>query len=103
MFAPLLLFELNILGAWEKLMFSSLICNLSLLFFLVQELLALEDHIGSVSTALTEEQFAKCVNQSVYEARNSGRDVNKIAADDVKCSICQVLFLLQYFNVQLLF
>jgi len=45
-----------------------------------------------VSTALTEEQFAKCVNQSVYEARNSGRDVNKIAADDVKCSICQVFF-----------
>jgi hypothetical protein len=60
--------------------------------FLFQELLALEDHIGSVSTALTEEQFAKCVNQSVYEARNSDRDVNKIAADDVKCSICQVFF-----------
>ncbi|XP_066370515.1 uncharacterized protein [Miscanthus floridulus] len=54
-----------------------------------EELLALEDHIGSVSTALTEEQFAKCVNQSVHEGRNSGRDVNKIAADDVKCSICQ--------------
>jgi hypothetical protein len=71
--------------------------------FLFQELLALEDHIGSVSTALTEEQFAKCVNQSVYEARNSDRDVNKIAADDVKCSICQVFFLLQYFNVQLTF
>ncbi|CAL5040256.1 unnamed protein product [Urochloa decumbens] len=54
-----------------------------------EELLALEEHIGSVSTALTEEQFAKCVNQSVYEARNSDRDANKIAADDVKCSICQ--------------
>ncbi|CAN6206812.1 unnamed protein product [Urochloa humidicola] len=54
-----------------------------------EELLALEEHIGSVSTALTEEQFAKCVNQSVYEARNSDRDANNTAVDDVKCSICQ--------------
>ncbi|OEL30780.1 hypothetical protein BAE44_0008201, partial [Dichanthelium oligosanthes] len=54
-----------------------------------QSNLALEEHIGSVSTALTEEQFAKCINQSVYKARNSDRDVNKIAVDDVKCSICQ--------------
>lgn len=54
-----------------------------------EELLALEEHIGSVTTALTEEQFTKCVNQSVYEARNSYRDVSKIAADDVKCSVCQ--------------
>ncbi|CAN6162890.1 unnamed protein product [Urochloa humidicola] len=54
-----------------------------------EELLALEEHIGSVSTALTEEQFANCVNQSVYEARNSDRDANNTAVDDVKCSICQ--------------
>ncbi|CAN6220257.1 unnamed protein product [Urochloa humidicola] len=54
-----------------------------------EELLALEEHIGSVSTALTEEQFANCVNQSVYEARNSVRDANDTAVDDVKCSICQ--------------
>ncbi|CAL4966651.1 unnamed protein product [Urochloa decumbens] len=54
-----------------------------------EELLALEEHIGSVSTALTEEQFAKCVNQGVYEARNSDGDSNKTAVDDVKCSICQ--------------
>lgn len=94
MFAPLL-FELNILGAWEKLMFSSLIFSLSF-DFLFQELLALEEHIGSVTTALTEEQFTKCVNQSVYEARNSYRDVSKIAADDVKCSVCQVFFTLVF-------
>ncbi|KAG2613935.1 hypothetical protein PVAP13_4KG384200 [Panicum virgatum] len=54
-----------------------------------EELLALEEHIGSVSTALTEEQFAKWVNQSVYKAKKSDRDVNKITVDDVKCSICQ--------------
>ncbi|CAN6193205.1 unnamed protein product [Urochloa humidicola] len=54
-----------------------------------EELLALEEHIGSVSNALTEEQFANCVNQSVYEARNSDRDANNTVVDDVKCSICQ--------------
>jgi len=57
-----------------------------------EELLALEEHIGSVSTALTEEQFAKWVNQSVYKAKKSDGDVNKITVDDVndvKCSICQ--------------
>ncbi|KAJ1260634.1 hypothetical protein BS78_10G247800 [Paspalum vaginatum] len=54
-----------------------------------EELLALEEHIGSVSTALTEEQFAKHVNKSVYDEKNSDRDVDKIAVDDVKCSICQ--------------
>ncbi|KAF8658844.1 hypothetical protein HU200_059337 [Digitaria exilis] len=54
-----------------------------------EELLALEEHIGSVSTALTEEQFVKYVNQSMYEARNSDRNANKITVDDVKCSICQ--------------
>lgn len=51
-----------------------------------------------MSTALTEAQFAKCVNQSVYKARNSGRDVNRIAADDVKCSICQVFFFTPVFQ-----
>ena len=54
----------------------------------------MEEHIGSVSTALTEEQFAKWVNQSVYKAKKSDGDVNKITVDDVndvKCSICQVL------------
>uniref|UniRef100_A0A0A9FWF0 RING-type E3 ubiquitin transferase n=1 Tax=Arundo donax TaxID=35708 RepID=A0A0A9FWF0_ARUDO len=54
-----------------------------------EELLALEEKIGSVSTALSEEQFTKCVNRSVYEARNSEREVNKIVVDDVRCSICQ--------------
>ncbi|XP_062234260.1 uncharacterized protein LOC133931402 isoform X2 [Phragmites australis] len=54
-----------------------------------EELLALEEQIGSVSTALSEEQFAKCVSRSVYKARNSEREVNKIVVDDVKCSICQ--------------
>ncbi|KAK3131172.1 hypothetical protein QOZ80_6BG0502980 [Eleusine coracana subsp. coracana] len=54
-----------------------------------EELLALEEQIGSVSTALSEEQFAKCVNRSVYKARNRERELNSIVVDDVKCSICQ--------------
>ncbi|XP_062229681.1 E3 ubiquitin-protein ligase MBR1-like isoform X2 [Phragmites australis] len=57
--------------------------------FSYEELLALEEQIGSVSTAISEEQFTKCVNRSVYKARNSEREVNKIVVDDVKCSICQ--------------
>ncbi|KAL6603569.1 hypothetical protein ACP70R_043930 [Stipagrostis hirtigluma subsp. patula] len=54
-----------------------------------EELLALEEQIGSVSTALSEEQFVKYVNRSVYKARNSEREMSKIVVDDVKCSICQ--------------
>ncbi|TVU07765.1 hypothetical protein EJB05_41134 [Eragrostis curvula] len=54
-----------------------------------EELLALEEEIGSVSTALSEEQFAKSVNRSVYKVINSERELNKVAVDDVKCSICQ--------------
>jgi hypothetical protein len=53
-----------------------------------QELLALEERIGSVSTALSEEQFAKCLRRSIYSQVTS--DVNKSTVDDMKCSICQV-------------
>uniref|UniRef100_A0A0A9D9E3 RING-type E3 ubiquitin transferase n=1 Tax=Arundo donax TaxID=35708 RepID=A0A0A9D9E3_ARUDO len=54
-----------------------------------EELLALEEKIGSVSIAISEEQFTKCVNRSVYKERNSEREVNKIVIDHVRCSICQ--------------
>lgn len=49
-----------------------------------QELLALEDKIGTVSTALSEEEFANCLKRSVYHESTSH------CIDDVKCSICQV-------------
>ncbi|KAL6888672.1 hypothetical protein ACP4OV_009698 [Aristida adscensionis] len=52
-----------------------------------EELLALEERIGSVSTALSEEQFLKCLTRSVYSP--VAAEVNKSAADDIKCSICQ--------------
>ncbi|KAG8074786.1 hypothetical protein GUJ93_ZPchr0006g45763 [Zizania palustris] len=54
-----------------------------------EELLALEERIGSVSTALSDEQLAKCLNRSVYKKPNSDLEVNRTVVDDVKCSICQ--------------
>jgi len=62
-----------------------------------QELLALlEERIGYVSTALSDEQFAKCLRRSIYCPVATG--VNKSVIDDIKCSICQVLCD-QYFSV----
>ncbi|KAK9279836.1 hypothetical protein L1049_013518 [Liquidambar formosana] len=56
-----------------------------------EELLALEERMGNVSTALTEETVAKCLKRSIYETTppevgtmGFGRE-----DDDVKCSICQ--------------
>lgn len=58
------------------------------LYLLQQELLALEERIGSVSTALSDEQFTKCLRRSIYSQVAS--KVNKSTVDDMKCSICQV-------------
>ena len=62
-------------------------------FCLTQELLQLEDRIGSVSTALSEEQFAKCLSRNVYKRTDRILEVNRAVVDDVKCSICQVFLL----------
>jgi len=55
-----------------------------------EELLALEERIGSVSTALSEEQFAKCIRRRLY--RPVAAQVNTSIVDDIKCSICQEEF-----------
>ncbi|KAL5664498.1 hypothetical protein ACJX0J_024606, partial [Zea mays] len=52
-----------------------------------EELLALEERIGSVSTALSEEQFTKCLKRSIYS--QVALEVNKSTVDDMKCIICQ--------------
>ncbi|KAL5207541.1 hypothetical protein ABZP36_031976 [Zizania latifolia] len=52
-----------------------------------EELLALEERIGSVSTALSEEQFVKCLRRSTY--RPVDIEANAQVVDDIKCSICQ--------------
>ncbi|KAK6274250.1 hypothetical protein POUND7_011333 [Theobroma cacao] len=56
-----------------------------------EELLALEERMGSVSTALSEEALSKCLTKSIYEATSSedGNVSCEGEKDDVKCSICQ--------------
>jgi hypothetical protein len=55
-----------------------------------QELLQLEDRIGSVSTALSDEQIAKCLSRNVYKRTDQVLELNRAVVDDTKCSICQV-------------
>uniref|UniRef100_N1QV74 RING-type E3 ubiquitin transferase n=1 Tax=Aegilops tauschii TaxID=37682 RepID=N1QV74_AEGTA len=55
-----------------------------------EELLALEERIGYVSTALSEEQFAKCIRRRLY--RPVAAKGNRSVIDDIKCSICQEEF-----------
>ncbi|XP_041994605.1 E3 ubiquitin-protein ligase MBR2-like [Salvia splendens] len=53
-----------------------------------EELLALGDSMGTVSTALSENELYKCIKRHVHQGalteKESGKD-----GDDVKCSICQ--------------
>ncbi|KAF5456585.1 hypothetical protein F2P56_026052 [Juglans regia] len=56
-----------------------------------EELLALEERMGTVSTALPEEAMSECLKKSIYESivpkdEDMGCSGDK---DDVKCSICQ--------------
>ncbi|XP_010432861.1 PREDICTED: E3 ubiquitin-protein ligase MBR2-like isoform X2 [Camelina sativa] len=58
-----------------------------------EELLALEERIGTVSTALTEEAISKCLKTSIYQMKTlSYGSITKSSSDhkeDAKCSICQ--------------
>ncbi|XP_010438036.1 PREDICTED: uncharacterized protein LOC104721693 isoform X2 [Camelina sativa] len=58
-----------------------------------EELLALEERIGTVSTALTEEAISKCLKTSIYQMKTSSYgSITKSSSDykeDAKCSICQ--------------
>ncbi|KAL0739280.1 hypothetical protein Bca4012_015490 [Brassica carinata] len=49
-----------------------------------EELLALEERIGTVSTALTEEAISKSLKTSIYQIKPSTDH-----KEDAKCSICQ--------------
>ncbi|KAK3213235.1 hypothetical protein Dsin_017941 [Dipteronia sinensis] len=56
-----------------------------------EELLALEDRMGTVSTALTEEALSKCLKTSIYQSAPI-KDATPSCSgshDDVKCSVCQ--------------
>lgn len=51
-----------------------------------EELLALEEEIGTVSTALTEEAMTRCLKRTVMSLIPG---INDLGDDDTKCSICQ--------------
>lgn len=59
----------------------------------MQELLALEEKMGTVSTALSEEALLKSLKSSIYRRNDESGDICMNKDDDVKCSICQVLIL----------
>lgn len=54
-----------------------------------EELLALEEKMGTVSTALPEEALSKCLKRSMYMPASTGCE------EDVKCSICQEEYLVR--------
>ncbi|KAJ1420128.1 Zinc finger, RING-type [Sesbania bispinosa] len=56
-----------------------------------EELLALEERMGNVSTALTEEALSECLKRSFYQSSPSGEAAESCNEDkdDIKCSICQ--------------
>ncbi|CAN4095602.1 unnamed protein product [Withania somnifera] len=56
-----------------------------------QELLALEESIGSVSTALPEEALSKCLRRRIYHGMASETEFLEADGDGdgIKCSICQ--------------
>ena len=62
------------------------------IFLKWQQLLALEERMGTVSTALTEETLSECLKKSVYQSSPSDNEAESCnePKDDTKCSICQV-------------
>ncbi|XXG51582.1 hypothetical protein AAC387_Pa03g0114 [Persea americana] len=54
-----------------------------------EELLALEEKMGTVSTALTEEQLSKCLKRSCFVPPPLATGIVGHGTDDTKCSICQ--------------
>nr|XP_027079378.1 probable E3 ubiquitin-protein ligase RHG1A [Coffea arabica]XP_027079379.1 probable E3 ubiquitin-protein ligase RHG1A [Coffea arabica] len=56
-----------------------------------EELLALEERMGTVSTAFSEEAFAKCITKSIYQTATADVGAAGCSEDeaDIRCSICQ--------------
>ncbi|GAA0168112.1 ubiquitin-protein ligase [Lithospermum erythrorhizon] len=55
-----------------------------------EELLALEERMGTVSTALSEEAITKCLQRSTYRPHSSDEaHFGSGRQNDIKCSICQ--------------
>ncbi|XP_022962264.1 probable E3 ubiquitin-protein ligase RHG1A isoform X1 [Cucurbita moschata] len=56
-----------------------------------EELLALEERMGTVSTAVTEEALSQCLNRSIYQSTHAEDTIagGSEYEDSVKCCICQ--------------
>ncbi|XP_010422822.1 PREDICTED: probable E3 ubiquitin-protein ligase RHG1A [Camelina sativa] len=54
-----------------------------------EELLALGDKMGTVSTALSEEALSRSLKQSIYQGTDETGAISLVKDDDIKCSICQ--------------
>ncbi|CAI0438736.1 unnamed protein product [Linum tenue] len=56
-----------------------------------EELLALEERMGNVSTAVKEDELSDCLKTSIYQLVSMERSSRNPGADmeDIKCSICQ--------------
>ncbi|XP_038898034.1 uncharacterized protein LOC120085870 [Benincasa hispida] len=56
-----------------------------------EQLLDLEERMGTVSTALSEEALTECLNRSIYQSKPKGGTATGSVEDlsDVKCCICQ--------------
>ncbi|KAK1430813.1 hypothetical protein QVD17_13848 [Tagetes erecta] len=59
-----------------------------------EELLVLEEKMGTVSTALSKEELSKCIKTDIYDylQLEDGKMRSGSCADDNKCSICQEEF-----------
>ncbi|CAN7121127.1 unnamed protein product [Brassica rapa subsp. narinosa] len=55
---------------------------------IAEELLALGDKMGTVSTALSEEALLRSLQKSIYQETDETVP-NSLNKDDIKCSICQ--------------
>ncbi|CAN7005289.1 E3 ubiquitin-protein ligase MBR2 isoform X1 [Brassica rapa] len=54
-----------------------------------EELLALGDEMGTVSTALSEEALSRSLKRSIYQETDETGAISLKKDDDIKCSICQ--------------
>ncbi|XP_076952447.1 uncharacterized protein LOC143626183 [Bidens hawaiensis] len=59
-----------------------------------EELLVLEEKMGTVNTALSADELSKCIKTGVYECAESEDEkmMSGSCADEKKCSICQEEF-----------
>ncbi|XP_023524149.1 uncharacterized protein LOC111788150 [Cucurbita pepo subsp. pepo] len=61
-----------------------------------EELLDLEERMGTVSTALSEEALTECLDTSIYQSKPGGRAATGSIEElsDIKCCICQEEYLI---------